>query len=124
MKVNEYKRIYHPSLGKFVYKHIGSGLIVDNIFEPKIQYELSLGRIIWSNITLEFEQPKNKILFRWWEYLVPQLNRLIQFWGTPGTCEGALFVGVRAMIGSVQKRFAHFFFHTTDIELKHQISVI
>ena len=31
-------------------------------------------------------------------------------------CEGALFVGVRAMIGSTQKRFAHFLFHTTDIE--------
>ena len=34
MIVNDYKRIYHPSLGKFVYKHIGSGLIVDNIFKP------------------------------------------------------------------------------------------
>ena len=29
-----YKRIYHPSLGRFVYKHTGSGLIVDNIFKP------------------------------------------------------------------------------------------
>jgi len=34
MKLNEYIRIYHPSLGKFVYKHKGSGLIVDNIFKP------------------------------------------------------------------------------------------
>ena len=34
MKANEYKRIYHPSLGRFVYKHKGSGLIVDNIFKP------------------------------------------------------------------------------------------
>jgi len=34
MNVYEYQRIYHPSLGKFVYKHKGSGLIVDNIFEP------------------------------------------------------------------------------------------
>ena len=34
MIVNDYKRIYHPSLGKFVYKHMGSGLIVDNIFKP------------------------------------------------------------------------------------------
>ena len=30
----EYKRIYHPKLGRFVYKHKGSGLIVDNIFKP------------------------------------------------------------------------------------------
>ena len=29
-----YKRIYNPSLGKFVYKHKGSGLIMDNIFKP------------------------------------------------------------------------------------------
>ena len=29
-----YKRIYHPSLGRFVYEHKGSGLIVDNIFKP------------------------------------------------------------------------------------------
>jgi len=29
-----YKRIFNPSLGKFVYKHKGSGLIVDNIFKP------------------------------------------------------------------------------------------
>ena len=34
MKLKGYKRIYHPSFGKFVYKHKGSGLIVDNIFKP------------------------------------------------------------------------------------------
>ena len=34
MKLNEYREIYHPSLGKFVFKHRGSGLIVDNIFKP------------------------------------------------------------------------------------------
>ena len=34
LKLKEYKRIYHPSFGKFVYKHKGSGLIVDNIFKP------------------------------------------------------------------------------------------
>ena len=88
MKLNEYRRIYHPSFGKFVYKHRESGLIVDNIFKPIEQYELSLGRIIWSNIISELNNKKNTILFRWWEYLVPQLNRFIQFWGTLGTCEG------------------------------------
>ena len=30
----EYKRIYHPKLGQFVYEHKGSGIIVDNIFKP------------------------------------------------------------------------------------------
>jgi len=34
MQIYNYKRIYHPSLGRFVYKHKGSGLIVDNIFKP------------------------------------------------------------------------------------------
>ena len=34
MRTYHYKRFYNPSLGKFVYKHKGSGLIVDNIFKP------------------------------------------------------------------------------------------
>ena len=34
MKPYEFKRFYHPKLGKFVYQHKGSRLIVDNIFKP------------------------------------------------------------------------------------------
>ena len=34
MQTYNYKRIFHPKLGRFVYKHKGSGLIVDNIFKP------------------------------------------------------------------------------------------
>ena len=34
MKPYEYKRYYHPKLGKFVYKHKGSGIIVDNVLKP------------------------------------------------------------------------------------------
>ena len=34
MMTYNYKRIFHPNLGRFVYKHKGSGLIVDNIFKP------------------------------------------------------------------------------------------
>ena len=33
MQPYEFKRIYHPKLGRFVYQHKGSGLIVDNIFK-------------------------------------------------------------------------------------------
>ena len=33
MSSHEYKRIYHPKLGRFVYEHKGSGIIVDNIFK-------------------------------------------------------------------------------------------
>ena len=34
MKPYEFQRIYHPQLGRFVYRHKGSGIIVDNIFKP------------------------------------------------------------------------------------------
>ena len=34
MTSHEYKRIYNPKLGRFVYQHKGSGIIVDNIFKP------------------------------------------------------------------------------------------
>ena len=34
MSSYEYKRVYHPKLGRFVYEHKGSGIIVDNIFKP------------------------------------------------------------------------------------------
>ena len=34
MKPYEFMRFYHPNLGKFVYKHKGSGIIVDNILKP------------------------------------------------------------------------------------------
>jgi len=34
MKPYELKRFYHPKMGKFVYKHKGSGIIVGNIFKP------------------------------------------------------------------------------------------
>ena len=34
MKPCEFRRFYHPKLGRFVYKNKGSGLIVDNIFKP------------------------------------------------------------------------------------------
>ena len=34
MKPWEWTRVYHPKLGIFVDKHVGSGIIVDNIFKP------------------------------------------------------------------------------------------
>ena len=35
MKPFEFMRVHHPKLGIFVDKHLGSGIIVDNIFKPK-----------------------------------------------------------------------------------------
>ena len=34
MKPYEVMRFFHPKLGRFVYKHKGSGIIVHNIFKP------------------------------------------------------------------------------------------
>ena len=34
MKTCEFKRFYHARVGRFVYKHKGSGIIFDNIFKP------------------------------------------------------------------------------------------
>ena len=34
MNSKEFKRIYHPKLGIYVYAHRGNGLIVDNVLKP------------------------------------------------------------------------------------------
>ena len=34
MNSKEFKRIYHPKLGRYVYAHRGNGLIVDNVLIP------------------------------------------------------------------------------------------
>ena len=34
MKSYEFSRYYHPRLGRFVFRHKGNGIIVDNIFTP------------------------------------------------------------------------------------------
>ena len=34
MKSREFKKIYHPKVGGFVYEHRGNGLIIDNIMNP------------------------------------------------------------------------------------------
>ena len=49
MKPYEYKRIYHPKLVRFVYKHKGPGIIVDNIFKP--------AKSIMSSIFKKFAKP-------------------------------------------------------------------
>ena len=34
MKSREFKKKFHPSLGRYVYEHRGNGLIVDNLMKP------------------------------------------------------------------------------------------
>ena len=34
MRSREFKKIYHPKMGRYVYKHRGNGLIVDTLMKP------------------------------------------------------------------------------------------
>ena len=34
MKSREFKKIYHPRTGRYVYKQSGNGIIVDNLMKP------------------------------------------------------------------------------------------
>ena len=34
MKSYEFSRYWHPKIGRFVFRHKGNGMIVDNIFKP------------------------------------------------------------------------------------------
>ena len=42
MKPYDFMRVYHPKLGIFVDKHVGSGIIVDNIFKPMKSFTSSV----------------------------------------------------------------------------------
>ena len=44
MKPFEFMRVYHPKLGIFVDKHVGSGIIVDNIFKPMKSFTSSVAK--------------------------------------------------------------------------------
>ena len=52
MKSYEFSRFFHPKLGRFVYRHKGTGLIVDNIFKPM--------RAIASAVFKKFAKPVAK----------------------------------------------------------------
>ena len=52
MKPFEFMRVYHPKLGLFVDKHVGSGIIVDNIFKPI--------KSVTSSIVKKFVKPLGK----------------------------------------------------------------
>ena len=52
MKPFEFMRVYHPKLGSFVDKHVGSGIIIDNIFKPM--------KSVASSIVKKFVKPLGK----------------------------------------------------------------
>ena len=47
MLSREFKKIYHPRMGRYVYKHRGNGLIVDTLMKPlKSVAKSVLGNIV------------------------------------------------------------------------------
>ena len=44
MHSKEFKKIYHPRLGRYVYEHRGNGLIVDNLFKPLQRKAKEIGK--------------------------------------------------------------------------------
>ena len=52
MKPYEFSRFFHPKLGRFVFRHKGTGLIVDNIFKPM--------RAVASTVFKKFAKPVAK----------------------------------------------------------------
>ena len=44
MNSKEFKKIYHPRLGRYVYEHRGNGLIVDNLFKPLQRKAKEIGK--------------------------------------------------------------------------------
>ena len=44
MHSREFKKIYHPRLGRYVYEHRGNGLIVDNLFKPLQRKAKEIGK--------------------------------------------------------------------------------
>ena len=53
MKSREFKKMYHPGMGRYVYKHRGNGLIVDNLMKPL--------KSVASTITKEVEKQTPRV---------------------------------------------------------------
>ena len=56
MYSKEFKKIYHPRLGRYVYEHRSNGLIVDNLFKPLGRKAKELGK----NVVQPFLKAKAK----------------------------------------------------------------
>ena len=50
---SEWKRIYHPKLGKHVYKHKGTGVITDSLFK--------IGKVVKKTVMNLFKQAGKKV---------------------------------------------------------------
>ena len=85
MKPYEYMRYYHPRLGRFVFKHKGSGIIVDNIFKP-IQSAMSTvakkfvkpfgNKVLKSGISNAGKQVEKKLLEKSGDLIMKRLHNM------------------------------------------------
>ena len=56
MKPYEFMRFFHPKLVRFLYKHKGNGIIIDNILKPMRRVASSLGKTVFK--PFRFHLPK------------------------------------------------------------------
>ena len=88
MKPYEFKGFYHPRVGKFVYKHKGSGIIIDNIFKPMKAIASSVfkkvakpmaKRALESRISHAGEKIGKKVAEKSGELIMRQMNEGVVF---------------------------------------------
>ena len=54
MLSREFKKIYHPKMGRYVYKHRGNGLIVDTLMKPLKSAASAAAKSILGNVVKPF----------------------------------------------------------------------
>ena len=54
MKSREFKKVYHPRMGRYVYKHRGNELIVDNLMKPLKAVASSAAKTVLGNVVKPF----------------------------------------------------------------------
>ena len=64
MNSKEFKKIYHPRLGRYVYEHRGNGLIVDNLLKPIGRKAKELLYLAYRGSNQSGAEKDNRLLFR------------------------------------------------------------
>ena len=67
MKPYEFRRVYHPKLGRFVYKHKGNRIIVGKLFSPLRKVVTCAASSVFSNLVKPMAK---KLLNLVWDMLV------------------------------------------------------
>ena len=61
MHSKEFKKIYHPRLGRYVYEHRGNGLIVDNVLKPLGRKAKEIGKKVVQQVKKLLERLVKKL---------------------------------------------------------------